>query len=187
MRLRRSKTHKPDGMSRRELRTLAGLAALITLPAIATALWLFRPTGPYMLNLVPRVRSSDGFTLLDWSGLERGSNILRADAPSNGAPIRALGYMTCSERVRPGQPVGRFVLTADNGDSWQRFERYGDGMIDVRLREGLTIPYSEGSLVWVWGTLRALPGDPAGDKPLYALEGAWTRPAGKADIFKYYR
>jgi hypothetical protein len=43
------------------------------------------------------------------------------------------------------------------------------------------------SLVWVWGTLRVLPGDPSGHEPLNVLEHARTEPAGKPDIPKYFR
>lgn len=60
-------------------------------------------------------------------------------------------------------------------------------MIDVRLEAGNTVRYSEQCLVWVWGTLRMLQGDPLGHAPLYVLEHARMELANKADIQKYFK
>jgi hypothetical protein len=60
-------------------------------------------------------------------------------------------------------------------------------MIDVRLEAAKAVRFSEQSLVWVWGTLQMLPGDPLGHVPLYVLEHARTEPATNADIRKYLK
>jgi hypothetical protein len=60
-------------------------------------------------------------------------------------------------------------------------------MIAVYLRDGDTIKFSPKALVWIWGTLQSLPGDPVGSEPLYALGDARAELAPKADIDKYFR
>jgi len=89
--------------------------------------------------------------------------------------------------VRDGERVQSFVLLPDAGNPMHPAHRFGDQMIDVRLDGDTAVRFSERSLVWVWGTLRMLPGDPSGHKPLYVLENARTEPANKADIQKYFR
>jgi hypothetical protein len=78
-------------------------------------------------------------------------------------------------------------LLPDAGNAVHPAHRFGDQMIDVRLQAGGTVRFSEGSLVWVWGTWRPLSGNPNRDKPLYEVEDARMEPAAKADIPKYFR
>ena len=75
----------------------------------------------------------------------------------------------------------------EGGESIHPPHRFGDRMIDVRLAAGDRVGFFEGSLVWVWGALRILPGDPAGHEALYVLEDARTEPANRADIPEYFR
>jgi hypothetical protein len=60
-------------------------------------------------------------------------------------------------------------------------------MIKVQLETGNAGRLAQRSLVWVWGTLRMLPGNPNGHEPLYVLEHARTELANKADIQKYFK
>ena len=92
----------------------------------------------------------------------------------------------------------RFLEQRESGDTtagklvplriayWMKLH-FGDQMIEVRLEAGNEVRFSERSLVWAWGTLRMLPGDPSGHEPLYILENARTEPANKADIQKYFK
>ena len=102
--------------------------------------------------------------------------------------MRALGYMMDGGRpVRDGERVQGFILLPDVGNAWHPAHRFGDEMIDVRLEAGNTVGFAERRLVWVWGTLKMLPGDPLGREPLYVLEHARSEPANQADIQKYFR
>jgi hypothetical protein len=126
--------------------------------------------------------------MLAWPDLERGRHALHTDSISSGAMIRALGYMMEGDRpIHDGDRVQAFVLLPDAGNIVHPAHRFGDGMIDVRLKAGSTARFSERSLVWVWGTLRMLPGDPLGHSPLYVLEHARTEPASKTDIQRYFK
>jgi hypothetical protein len=102
--------------------------------------------------------------------------------------IRALGYMMDGDHpLHDAERVESFVLLPDAGHVTHPAHRFGDQMIDVRLTAGSTIQFSERRLVWVWGTLRTLSGDPGGHEPLYVLENARAESADKADIRKYFR
>ena len=186
--LRPTRARKHEIASRRASRTLAGLVALICLPVIAVVLLIFRTTGPDLFDLVPKVSRADGYVLLAWYDLERSHHALKEGGLSADTPTLALGYMMESDQPIPdGQPVGRFVLLPDAGNAVHPAHRFGDQMIEVRLRGGDTVRFSEGSLVWVWGIWRILPGDPNGPKPLYELGNARIEPADKSDIPKYFR
>ncbi len=95
--------------------------------------------------------------------------------------------MDGSRPVRDGQPVRNFVLLPEAGDALHPAGRLGDEMINVELRAGTEVPFSGRSLVWVWGTWRALPGEPSGHEALYALENARAESADKKDMPKYFR
>jgi hypothetical protein len=60
-------------------------------------------------------------------------------------------------------------------------------MIEVRLADGGTVRFSEGRLVWVWGTWRVIAGDPGGQVPLYGLDDARMESANRTEISKYFR
>ena len=183
---KRARRH--EVLSRRAARTLVGLVALIFLPIIPIGILITRRAGPDLFDLTPVVSRSEQYLILDWPELERARHALHTGAISSGAMIRALGYMM--EGVRPvldGERVQSFILLPDAGSAVHPAHRFGDQMIDVRLEAGNTVRFSEQSLVWVWGTLRMLPGDPLGHEPLYVLEHARTEPANKADIQKYFK
>jgi len=102
--------------------------------------------------------------------------------------MRALGYMMEGDRpVREGQVVRRFVLLPDEGNAVHPAHRFGDQMVDVQLHPGDSVRFSRGSLIWVWGAIRALPGDPGGPIPLYRLENAHSKPAKEDEISMYFR
>jgi hypothetical protein len=108
-------------------------------------------------------------------------------AAFNGVAVQALGYMTDGDRPHAkGENVTDFALLPDRGNLIHPAHRFGDQMIAVHLRHGDRIPFSNMALVWVWGTLQASAGDPAGSKPLYALDQARCKPADKTEIHKYF-
>jgi hypothetical protein len=187
-RLRAPRVRAQNALYRRVIRTLVGPVCLICLAAIGAVLLSSRRAGPDLFDLVPKVPRMDGYVLLAWSKLERTQQALDAEAISSGTLVRALGYVTDGDQpVRDGASVESFVLLPDAGTPLHPAHRYGDEMIAVRLEPGKTIRFSEGSLVWAWGRLQMLPGDPEGREPLYALESARAENASKADIVKYFR
>ena len=95
--------------------------------------------------------------------------------------------MEVDRPIHDGEAVSHFVLLPDAGNAVHSAHRFGDQMIDVRLRAGEAVPFSGRSLVWVWGTWRTWPGDPGGPRPLYGLADARTEPADTSDIVKYFR
>jgi hypothetical protein len=182
------RARKCEALSRRALGTLTGLVSLVCLSGIAAIILAIRTTEPDLFDLVPKVSHSDGYLLLAWPNLERGRQALNTVAVPSGTMIRALGYMV--ERdvpVRDGRRVDSFILLPDIGNFLHPAHRFGDQMISVRLASRHTVPFAEKSLVWAWGALRTLPGDPAGHEPLYILEDARSEPAGKGDIAAYFR
>ena len=83
--------------------------------------------------------------------------------------------------------VEKFVLLPDKGNAVHPAHRFGDQMIEVNLRSGERVRFARGTLVWVWGTLRGLPGNPLGSVPLYQLQNARTQPTSQEEIPKYFR
>jgi hypothetical protein len=162
--------------------------ALVCLPVIAFLVFVTPTVRPDLFDLVPAFSHSDGHVLLAWGALERAHHALNAGEIASGTMIRALGYMMEGDRpVRDGERVSGFILLPDAGNAWHPPHRFGDEMIDVQLEAGSTVRFAERSLVWAWGTLRMLAGDPNGHKPLYRLDHARTEPAAKADIGRYFR
>jgi hypothetical protein len=161
---------------------------LICLGAIGAVLLSYRRVGPDLFDLVPKVPSLDGYVLVAWASLEREQYAMNAGAISSGTMIRALGYMTDGDQPsRDGASVKSFVLLPDAGTPLHPAHTHGDQMIAVRLAAGNAVRFSGSSLVWVWGTLRVLPGDPEGREPLYVVESAHAERTVKADIAKYFR
>ena len=161
---------------------------MICLPAVATVILISRTSEPDLFDLVPKVRQLDGYSILAWPDLERAHHALKAGALSSGAMIRALGYMMDGDQaVGDHDRVSGFILLPDAGNAFHPAHRFGDQMISVRLEAGKTVRFRERGLVWAWGILRTLPGDPSGQKPLYILDDARTQPAGKAEIPKFFK
>jgi len=176
-----------DVTSRRALQWLIALAAIICLPAVATVILISRTSEPDLFDLVPKVPQLDGYSILAWPDLERAHHALNAGALSSGARIRALGYMMDGDRSAGDHDVSGFILLPDAGNAFHPAHRFGDQMISVRLEAGKTVRFHERGLVWAWGTLRALPGDASGQKPLYILDDARTQPADKAEIPQFFK
>ncbi len=165
-----------------------GLTIVIYLPAIATVVLSTRTAKPDLFDLTPIASRSDQYFVLAWPELERARLALRTGPISSGAMIRALGYlMDGSPTARNGDRVQAFILVPNVAHSAHPDHWFGDQMIAVRLDTGNAVRFAEQSLVWVWGTLRMLPGNPNGHEPLYVLEHARAELANKADIQKYFK
>jgi hypothetical protein len=165
-----------------------GLIIVIYLPAIATVVLSTRIAKPDLFDLTPIASRSDQYFVLAWPELERARLALRTGPISSGAMIRALGYlMDGSPTARNGDRVQAFILVPNVAHSAHPDHWFGDQMIAVRLDTGNAVRFAEQSLVWVWGTLRMLPGNPNGHEPLYVLEHARTELANKADIQKDFK
>jgi hypothetical protein len=89
--------------------------------------------------------------------------------------------------VHAGDWVREFVLLPEAGNMLHPAHRFPDQIIVVRLGEREQIQFSPRSLVWVWGTFRASPVDPAGLQPLYHLDQARAKRAEKSEISMYFR
>jgi hypothetical protein len=164
------------------------LVTAILLPVIATLFLVTKSAGPDLFDLVPSVSHSDQYLILPWPELERAKRALKAGPISSGSKIRALGYMMEGDHpLRDGEPVRSFVLLPDAGSAVHPAHRFGDQMIEVHTDGGKLVRFRERTLVWVWGTLRMLPGDPSGHEPLYVLEDARTELADRRDIQKYFK
>jgi len=186
--LRRSRTYKLDVLSRRALRGLIVPTSLVSFAAVAGVLLSVHRSGPDLGALIPRVPDLDGYTLVAWSNLERGQPALKVGGLAGGTAARVLvDMMDGTQPIHDGQLTACFVLLPDAGSAIHPGHRFGDQMIEVRLPAGEKVRFSEGSLVWVWGTWRVLAGNPDGHDPLYQLVDARLESATKADIPKYFR
>jgi hypothetical protein len=174
---------------REEVRTLLLIGAGVTIP-LAGALWAISVTGrPDLSDLVPIGNSVENCAVLNWSTLLR-DHPKALDAGSSlsaGAQVQALGYMFAGDRaLGEGEWVQDFVLLPEAGNFLHPAHRFGDQMINVHLEPDTRVRFSFRALVWVRGTFRASAGDPAGAKPLCALERAHVRPAERREILKYF-
>ena len=140
-------------------------------------------------DLVPIGNSAGNYVLLNWSTLLR-DHPHALDGGSSlfaGAPVQALGYMFQGDRAAgDGDCVQDFVLLPDAGNLLHPAHRFGDQIIAVHLAPDARARFAFRSLVWVWGTLRVFAGDPAGPRPLYALDAVRVQPAGKEEIREYF-
>ena len=178
----RANTTKDFGVSRDErLRTLVLIIVITCVPVLATLLAIVSTTEPDLSDLTPIQQTPGQDVLLNWFALRQG----RLSAESS---VQALGYMVESDRsAHSGDWVRGFVLLPEAGNLLHPAHRIPYEMIAVRLREGEEIQFSPRRLVWVWGTFRVSPGDPAGIQPLYHLDKARAKLADKSEIPKYFR
>ena len=178
----RARTSKGLSVSRNErLRTLVLVIVITCVPVLGTLLAIVSTTEPDLSDLRPIRQPPDQYELLNWFALRHGHF-------SAQSSVEALGYMMESDRSRhTGDWVRDFVLLPEAGNLLHPAHRIPDEMIAVRLREGERIQFSPRRLVWVWGTFRASPRDPAGLQPLYDLDRARVQLADKSDIPKYFR
>ena len=163
------------------LRTLVLVIVITCVPVLGTLLAVVSTTEPDLSDLTPIRQSPGQYALLNWFALRHGPL-------STQTSVQALGYMVESDRSpHTGDLVRDFVLLPEVGNILHPAHRIPDEMIAVHLLESGRIPFSPRRLVWVWGTFRVSPGDPAGLQPLYHLDQAWAQPADKSEIPKYFR
>jgi hypothetical protein len=168
---------------------LALVIAITCVPVLGTLLAIVSTTEPDLSELIPVRHTAGQHVMLNWAALRQGRLFAEStlQAPIQ-APIQALGYMVESNRsTHTGDWIRDFVLLPEAGTLLHPAHRIPDEMIAVRLRENDRIQFSPRSLVWVWGTFRGSPGDPAVLQPLYQLEQARAKLADKSDIPKYFR
>jgi hypothetical protein len=178
-----------EGLSIGAPQVLAVPLFVLGLAAIIQAVFLIVSSPEQdLFDLTPKDARVEGYVLIAWYDLERMHRALKVGEPYAGALARVLGYMADGDKSsRESGPVRRFVLRPDAGGAGYPVHQFGDQMIDVHLREGEVAPFRQGRLVWVWGTWRALAGNPNQDTPLYKLENAHVEYASKADIPRYFR
>lgn len=186
--VRGTKARRRSVSLRLTAQALIGPLAVVFLPAIVVFVLASDTAGPDLFHLVPLASHSNRYRMLEWADLRRAPNALIVGAIPSGTMIRALGYMMEGDRpVRDGDRVRSFVLLPEAGDALHPAGRFGDEMISVELQAGNEARFSGRSLVWVWGTLRSLPGNPSGHRALYVLENARAEPADKRDIPKFFK
>jgi hypothetical protein len=173
-----------------EVRTLLLIGAGLTIPLAGALLAISATSRPDLSDLVPIENSAQNHVLLNWSTLLRDHPHALVDGSSLfvGSPVQALGYMVEGDRaIGEGQWVQDFVLLPEAGNFLHPAHRFGDQMITVHLEPDTRVRFSSRALVWVGGTFRASAGDPAGSKPLYALERARIQTAETGEILKYFK
>ena len=166
------------------------IAACALIPAASIVLVIGNAMRTDLSDLTPIANRAGAYSLLSWPALlQDHARALHADSSIyTGAAVRVLGYMMDGDRpVRDQQRVEDFVLLPDAGTPLHPAHRFGDQMIAVHLKEAAPVQFSSGALVWVWGTMRVLPGDPGGPRPLYALEGVRVQAAYQDEIARYFR
>jgi hypothetical protein len=178
----RASAAKTFSVSRNDrFRTLVLVIVITCVPVLGTLLAIVSTTEPDLSDLTPIRQSQGQYVLLNWFALRHGHL-------SAQASVQALGYMLESDRSpHTGEWVRDFVLLPEVGNLLHPEHRTPGEMLGVRLREDEQIQFSPKSLVWVWGALRASPGDPAGLQPLYHLDEARAKLADKSEIPKYFR
>ena len=178
----RSSTAKGLRVSRsEELRTLVIVIVIACVPVAGTVLAIVSTTERDLSDLTPIRQTQSQYVLLNWLALRHGQF-------PPAVSVQALGYMVESDRsLSTGEWVRDFVLLPEAGNVLHPAHRIPDQMIAVRLREGEQIQFSPRSLVCVWGTFRASPGDPAGLQRLYLIDQARAKRADKSEISTYFR
>lgn len=148
---------------------------------LGSLLAIVSTTEPDLSDLTPIRQTQGQYELLNWFSLRHGRFSARTS-------VQALGYMVESGRSpHVADLVRNFILLPEAGNILHPAHRIPDEMIAVQLRGGEQIQFSPRRLVWVWGTFRVSPGDPAGIQPLYHLDNARATFADKSEIPKYYR
>ena len=154
---------------------------ITSVPVLGTLLAIVSTTEPDLSDLTPIRRTQGQYELLNWFALRHG----RFSAQTS---VQALGYMVESGRSpHTGDLVRDFILLPEAGNILHPAHRNPDEIIAVQLREGEQMQFFPRRLVWVWGTYRTSPGDPAGIQPLYHLDDARATLADKSEIPRYYR
>jgi hypothetical protein len=173
-----------------EIRTLILIVVLGVVPLMGAVFVISATIRPDLSDLTPIRNKAGSYSILGWSSLLRDhSHALEAESTLfRGAAVQALGYMVDEDRaVGEGEWVRHFVLLPEAGNLFDPAHRFGDQMIEVHLQPDARVRFSSKTLVWVWGTLQASPGDPGGEKPLYTVEQARARSADKGEIREYFK
>jgi len=187
--VKRTRAKRAFSVSRAyEIRFFVILIACLCIPAVWTLIAISSTTTD-ISDLSPIFEKIGDYTILNWVDLERGPHALKQETRAfTGSRIQALGYMMDTDPpALTGKLVRGFVLQPAAGSLLHPAHRFGDQMIAVRLAAGSQIEFVSGRLVWAKGILRASYGDPAGAKPLYALEEATVFPGNKMDIREYFQ
>ena len=175
---------------RQERRTLFLVVAIVLVPALAAALAIVGSRmGPDLSDLASVKSTAEGKKILDWPALLRYHSSGLSSDPRMAAVAAdcALGYMAAGEQVvRDGDFTNEFVLLPETGNLLHPAHRFGDQMIAVRLGNGRRIRFARESLTWACGSFRMSPGDPEGQRPLYALSDADAMQVGRDFIAKYF-
>ena len=191
MRLRAGGGKRPIISPKAEFLTLALIMAGLLIPGLGTEWVKSATSGEDLSDLVPIQSSVGGYFLLNWSTLLlEDPHARRGASPvSFGSAVQALGYMVASDGGLGGEVtlVHEFILMPEAGNWMHPAHRYGDQMIAIHLQENARVRFSPRALVWVWGSLQSLPGDPGGTKPVYVLEQARANAADKAEIGRCFR
>jgi hypothetical protein len=163
------------------LRAFVLVIAIACVPVVGTVLAIVTTTEPDLSDLKPIRQLQGRYVLLDWLALGHGQF-------SAAAAVQALGYMLENDRsVHTGEWVRDFIMLPEAGNILHPAHRIPDQMIAVRLGEGEQIQFAPRSLVWVWGTFRASPADPAGIQPRYLLDQAKAKRAANSETSTYFR
>jgi hypothetical protein len=172
---------------RREIGTLVLVLSAGLVPALAFMIGIAATLRPDLSDLSSIRSAEGGAVVLNWPSLVREGGGPNA-GPRTGVDVRALGYMMESDRVpRDGEWVREFYLLPDAGNMFHPAHRDGDQMIAVQLADDARVRFSQGELVWVWGSFRSLPGEDEESKPFYTLERAHARRADESEIRRYFR
>ncbi len=83
--------------------------------------------------------------------------------------------------------VQDFILMPEAGNWMHPAHKYGDQMIAVHSQQNAPIQFSPRALMWVWGTIQSLPGDPGGTRPVYVLEQAHARATARSEIQRHFK
>ena len=173
-----------------DTKTLLLIITIVMVPTVGAALAIIASRmGPDLSDFAAMKSIADGKGILDWPVLLReGSFGLNSDPRMMvGASDCALGYMAAGDQpVRDGDQTNEFVLLPETGNLLHPAHRFGDQMIDVRLRAGGRLRFAGESLTWACGSFRALPGDPEDHKPLYVLTDADVMHVERSYITAYF-
>jgi len=178
-------------MDRRlEIRTML-LAMIVTcVPALAAVLMVTVSSEPDLSEL-NAVRQPEGApVVLTWPELSRKypHALNAARGVSHGGKVTAIGYMMEDDaRVKPGEPVSRFLLLPEAGNLLHAAHRFGDQMIEAHLADGSGTAFVRRRLLRLTGTLRSRRGGPASERPLYVMEQAQAEAIDRADVRRYLR
>lgn len=187
----RIRARKKLAISRkREFGTLIFVVVAGLAPALGVMIGVALTLQDDLSDLTPIRGAESGAVLLTWSSLLQQDQGETGGRPTlhSGLEVRALGYMMDGEHVaREGEWVREFYLLPDAGHVFHPAHRDGDQMIAVHIEDGVRVRFSSRTLVWVWGSLQSLPGDPDGPRPLYTLERAHAQLADKADVRRYFQ